>query len=228
MRQRLTRILPVLFLLVASAAQAATVTVSVVNFNFTPATVNINVGDTVTWTGLGGGHNVAADNGSFRSGSPGAVATSSRQFNSAGSFGYHCEPHQAFGMVGIVNVAATAPCVESETTLCLNNGRFQVEVDWRAPGTAATAATAIPLEFAPESGLFYFSSPGNIEMLVKVLNACNPVLGNKYWVFYAATTNVEFTMTVIDTQTGVVQVYHNPENTPAAPVQDTNAFSTCP
>ena len=100
--------------------------------------------------------------------------------------------------------------------------------NWRPPGGQAAPATAIPLEFAPESGLFYFSSPSNIEMLVKVLNACSPVLGNKYWVFYAATTNVEFTMTVIDTQTGAVKVYHNPLNTPAVPVQDTSAFSTCP
>ena len=46
--------------------------------------------------------------------------------------------------------------------------------------------------------------------------------------FYAATTNLEFVMTVIDTQTGAVKVYHNPENTPALPVQDTSAFATCP
>ena len=99
---------------------------------------------------------------------------------------------------------------------------------WRAPGGPATAATAIPLEFAPESGLFYFVSPGNIEVLVKVLNACVPALGNKFWVFFAATTNVELALTVIDTQTGAVKVYTNPANTPALPVQDTNAFSTCP
>lgn len=119
--------------------------------------------------------------------------------------------------------------MESSTTLCLSNGRFQAEMDWRAGSAPApTAANAIPLEFADESGLFYFVSPSNIEVLVKVLDACVPALGNKYWVFYAATTNVELTLTVIDTQTGAVKVYHNPANHPAEPVQDTDAFATCP
>lgn len=144
-----------------------------------------------------------------------------RAQNGAGLSGYSNE-------AGAATNATPAPCVESGTTLCLRNGRFQVELDWRA-GTAPFApATAIPLDFAPESGLFYFLSPGNIEMLVKVLNACDPVLGSKYWVFYAATTNVEFILTVIDTQTTAVQVYYNPPNNPAEPVQDTDAFATCP
>lgn len=143
-----------------------------------------------------------------------------RAENGAGLSGYSNE-------AGVATNATAVPCVESGTTLCLNNNRFQVELDWRAGGPF-TAATAIPLEFAPESGLFYFVSPGNIEVLVKVLNACVPGLGNKYWVFYAATTNVEFIMTVIDTQTGAVKVYYNPQDNPALPVQDTNAFATCP
>ena len=139
-----------------------------------------------------------------------------RAENGAGLSGYSNE-------AGAATNATPVPCFQSATTLCLSNGRFQVELVWRG-----TAATAIPLEFAPESGLFYFVSPGNIEVLVKVLNACVPELGNKYWVFYAATTNVEFTMTVVDTLTGAVKVYHNDESNPAPPVQDTNAFSTCP
>ena len=137
------------------------------------------------------------------------------------------------GLSGYSNEAGTAtnatpgPCVESSTTLCLNNDRFEVDVDWRT-GTTAGPATAIPLPFAPDSGLFYFFSQSNIEMLVKVLNACVPALGEKYWVFYAATTNVEFTLTVTDTQTGAVKVYFTPENNAAQPIQDTGAFSTCP
>jgi plastocyanin len=438
MRQRILPAL-VLLLLAAPAARAATIQVSTFNFSFSPAEVNINVGDTVIWTGLAGGHNVVADDGSFDSGSAG---TFQHTFNSAGSFPYVCQPHAALGMTGVVNVggggggeqrgtlklaataasvvegnpvnlqvlrvngddgavsvsyavvagtaqtadfspgsgnliwadgdddpkiltiatvedaavegnetvrvilsnptggaaldssareatvtiqdddsggvapsaptgllahghstteimlswndtngetgyriesktlggtfqevatapanvtsttvgglaeatayvfriraengagvsgysneaeavtfATPAPCVESGTTLCLSNGRFQVDLVWRAGANPFAPATAIPLEFAPESGLFYFASPSNIEMLVKVLNACVPALGNKYWVFYAATTNLEFVMTVIDTQTGAVRVYHNPENTPAVPVQDTTAFATCP
>jgi hypothetical protein len=64
-------------------------------------------------------------------------------------------------------------------------------------------------------------------MLVKVLNACSPPF-NRYWVFYAATTNVQFTLTVTDTQSNKVKVYFNPLNQAAAPLQDTDAFATCP
>jgi len=63
-------------------------------------------------------------------------------------------------------------------------------------------------------------------MLLKVLNACG--FNQRYWVFYAATTNVEFTLTVTDTQSGKVKVYFNPLDSPAAPIQDVSAFATCP
>lgn len=143
-----------------------------------------------------------------------------RAENGSGLSGYSNE-------AGTATNATPAPCVESSTTLCLNNDRFEVSVRWKA-GANQGPGTAIPLAFAPDSGLFYFFSQSNIEMLVKVLNACVPSLGDKYWVFYAATTNVEFTLTVTDTQTGVVKVYFNPENNAAQPIQDTGAFSTCP
>lgn len=142
-----------------------------------------------------------------------------RAQNGAGSSPYSNE-------LALATDATPQPCVPTATALCLNDGRFQVEVDWRT-SNANGRATAVPLDFAPDSGLFYFFSQSNVEMLVKVLNACVPDLGNKFWVFYAATTNVEFTLTVIDTQTGKVRAYFNPLNTKSIPVQDTQAFS-CP
>jgi hypothetical protein len=47
-------------------------------------------------------------------------------------------------------------------------------------------------------------------------------------VFAAATTNVEYTLTVTDTRTSVSKVYMNELGQPAAAVTDTQAFSTCP
>jgi hypothetical protein len=86
--------------------------------------------------------------------------------------------------------------------------------------------TTVPLAANPDSGLFYFFASSNIEMLIKVINGCG--LSNTYWVFFAATTNVQFTVTVVDVTTGKTKVYFNPLNQAAAPVQDTNAFATCP
>lgn len=123
--------------------------------------------------------------------------------------------------------AAVAPCVASDTVLCVNNNRFEVEVLWQTPSVGSGSGHAVPLPSAPDSGLFYFFSAANIEMLIKVLNACAGTRP-RYWVFYAATTNVELAVTVTDTQTGQTKAYYNPQGTPAPPVQDTNAFATCP
>jgi hypothetical protein len=74
--------------------------------------------------------------------------------------------------------------------------------------------------------MFWFFQPDNPELLVKVLNGCG--VNQRFWVFYAATTNVELTMTVRDTNAGVTKTYFNPLNNPAPPVLDTSAFATCP
>lgn len=127
---------------------------------------------------------------------------------------------------GAAALGEIAPCVSGAETLCLNGGRFRVEVDFRSslgPGQGK----AVSLPSAPDSGLFYFFSAANIEMLIKVLNACVDPF-NHYWVFYAATTNVEFAVVVTDTMAGQTRGYFNPLGQTAPPVQDVEAFATCP
>jgi len=128
---------------------------------------------------------------------------------------------------GVATLGAIAPCVTGPETVCLNNGRFQVELDWRDFDGDTGSGQTVPLASAPDSGLFYFFGPANIEMLIKVLNACVPPF-NRYWTFFAATTNVEFAVVVTDTQTGKTRGYFNPLNRSAPPIQDTDAFATCP
>ena len=62
---------------------------------------------------------------------------------------------------------------------------------------------------------------GNPEMLVKVLDG-RPVNGH-WWVFYAALTNVGFTLHVTDRMTGETMGYDNPLGTFAS-MGDTEAF----
>jgi hypothetical protein len=62
-------------------------------------------------------------------------------------------------------------------------------------------------------------------MLVKIIDACS--LNHSFWFFESATTNVGFTISVTDTQTGSSQTYRNTLNTAAPPVQDTSALP-CP
>ncbi len=59
-------------------------------------------------------------------------------------------------------------------------------------------------------------------MMIKVLDGCG--LNGKYWVFYAAGTNVGLTTTVTDTVSGQHATYTNPDRTAAAPVQDLAAL----
>ena len=77
-----------------------------------------------------------------------------------------------------------------------------------------------------DSDVMWFFNASNLEILIKVLNACT--VNNRYWVFFAATTNVEFGLTVTDTQSGKIKTYFNPLGRAAPPVQDTSAFATCP
>ncbi len=129
--------------------------------------------------------------------------------------------------LGAVTDGVIAPCVADPQTLCIGQGRFRVTIDWHTPAGNGGHGQAVPLPSAPDSGLFYFFSSTNVEMLVKVLNACVDPF-QRYWVFYAATTNVELAMVVTDTQTGKTRGYHNLLNQVAVPVQDTGAFATCP
>jgi hypothetical protein len=55
-----------------------------------------------------------------------------------------------------------------------------------------------------------------------VLNAC--AINDHYWIFYAATTDVGFTVTVTDTATSTTKTYSNTLGTAAQPVQDTSAI----
>jgi hypothetical protein len=116
-------------------------------------------------------------------------------------------------------------CLEGRSALCLNRGRFRVEVDWRE--FQGTTGQGRAVRQGADSGTFWFFDPDNTEMILKILDACAPPF-NRYWVFLAATTNVEFTVTVTDTLHGASRTYTNPLGQAAAPILDTDAFATCP
>jgi hypothetical protein len=113
--------------------------------------------------------------------------------------------------------------VASATALCLSNGRFKVSATWQT-STGSGNGTAVDL--TSDTGYFWFFAASNVELVVKVLNAC--ALNNQFWVFSGGLTNVAVTLTVTDTQTGAVRNYQNPQSTAYQPVQDTSAFATCP
>ena len=120
---------------------------------------------------------------------------------------------------------STTSCTPSPTVLCLEEDRFAVEAEWRVP--EGTTGEGHAVELTDDTGYFWFFDPANVELIVKVLDACVPAY-QRFWVFASGLTNVEVVLTVTDTQTGESNTYMNPLDEPFQPVQDTGAFATCP
>ncbi len=106
----------------------------------------------------------------------------------------------------------------------LGDGRFLIRATWEKPDGIRGAGTPVPL--TGNSATIWFFDAGNIELVVKVLDAC--ALGGRYWVFAAGLTNVGVEIEVEDTRTGAKKIYRSPVGRPFQPLQDTAAFATCP
>jgi len=91
---------------------------------------------------------------------------------------------------------------------------------WRAADGSSGKGQARAL--SNDSGIVWFFDEENVEMLIKALDACEPF--DSYWIFFAATTDLDFTVFVTDTRTGLQKQYSNLLGVPARPVQDTETF----
>ncbi len=84
------------------------VTVDSTNLRFTPSTLTMNEGDTLrfVWGGQALPHNSVEENGVFDSGDPERAVDYGHVFDydSAGTYSFFCEPHEAVGMTGSVTV----------------------------------------------------------------------------------------------------------------------------
>ena len=116
-------------------------------------------------------------------------------------------------------------CIPSATTVCLLGNRFEISVNWEdyqhvhRDALVASAGT-------PESALFYFRQAANWEFLIKIINGCS--LNGKYWVYFAAATDVGYIVTVRDTQSAApAKHYTNQLGTASPAVNDSGAFN-CP
>lgn len=121
-------------------------------------------------------------------------------------------------------IGSDDPCVSDSETLCLSDDRFEVTVSWETTDGDSGEAGAVAL--TEDTGYFWFFSDSNVELVVKVLNACS--FSNRIWVFAGGLTNVRTVVTVRDTEAGTTKTYVNPQSTPFQPIQDTDAFATCP
>ncbi len=123
----------------------------------------------------------------------------------------------------VFELAGENLCFSSDDLLCVGS-RFRVTAQWASGSSSGGVGHATQL--ASDTGSFWFFTPNNLEILVKVLDACS--FNSNKWVFAGGLTNVEVTLEVTDLQTGSTKTYTNPLNVAFQPIQDTSAFSTCP
>jgi hypothetical protein len=91
-------------------------------------------------------------------------------------------------------------------------GHFQIAVEWKDFGSGTGTGTGVSL--TSHSGYFWFFSPNNPELFIKLVDDYADT--GYFWVVFGATTNVEFTVTVTNTEDGQILGYFNPlGNTPS-------------
>jgi ELWxxDGT repeat protein len=117
------------------------------------------------------------------------------------------------------DAGAGGGCVPASIRLCLQGGRFAVTAAWQ--DSAGNHGTASVVPISGDTGYLWFFAPDNVEIMLKVLDGV--AVNGKFWVFYGALSNVAYTITVTDTQTGAVRTYTNPAGNLAS-VADTGAF----
>ena len=130
-----------------------------------------------------------------------------RARNEGGDSGYTTE-------ASAKTLVAAGTCVASDTTVCLVNDRFRVAVDFLnqfanppAPGKLR-AGKLLPGAQNPDTATFGFSSAQAIEVVVRIGDT-RPFGLNRFDVYYGGMTDVEYTVTVQDMQTGTTRLYRN-------------------
>ena len=64
------------------------------------------------------------------------------------------------------------------------------------------------MPFTDQAGFFWFFDPANLELVVKLLDG--RAINDRFWVFYGGLSDVEYAITVTDSDTGAQRRYTNP------------------
>ena len=141
---------------------------------------------------------LAGESGSMGSAGVDLLRTEALPFEAAGAAlpvhgGGHCEP--------------------GPERLCVLDNRFSLEVRFIDPNESSPgvdpekAAVVLPSLTTAETGFFWFFNPSNIELAAKVLDG--RALNGRFWLLYGGVSDIEYTLTVTDTVTGVSESYRN-------------------
>lgn len=156
-----------------------------------------------------------AQRGVYHSGNGTSWTNSATAFSGSGP--------RAWG-VRVDPAVVTPTCVPTAEVTCLNGGRFKVQAAYAT--STFDSGNAHAVKVTNDTGYFWFFNSTNVEAVVKVLDGCS--YNGRFWFFAGGLTNVHTVITVTDTRTGAVKTYANPQGAAFQPIQDTDAFATCP
>ncbi|MEM7048252.1 MAG: PKD domain-containing protein [Acidobacteriota bacterium] len=98
-------------------------------------------------------------------------------------------------------------CQPGNETLCLFDGRFDLQVRWKNQRDDNEGTGKVFPFPSDETGMFWFFGPSNVELIVKILDGRTST--GAFWVFYGGLSDVEYWLTVTDTETEESVEYHN-------------------
>lgn len=143
------------------------------------------------------------------------------------TFTFRVKARNATGDSSYSNEASATPsgggtgptvCTTSSTVACLLNNRFRVSINFinqfanpPAPGAFVGAKLVAGVQ-NPDVATFGLSSAQAIEAVVRIQDA-RPFGVNRFDVYYGGLTDLEYTVSVTDTQTGNTKTYRNPPGT---------------
>jgi hypothetical protein len=111
-----------------------------------------------------------------------------------------------------------------ESPLYLGGGRFRVDATWADYDGGSGVAQAQP--FTDDTGYFWFFSPTNVEVTIKVIDGC--AANGHFWIYASGLTDVEVALAVTDLERDELFEITNELGHPFDLVRDIGAFSGCP
>lgn len=169
-----------------------------------PSGVFASLGDTTAFAGDGAGGTSVVRGEDLIAGSGGAGASRGMVQIQGDAVG--AAPFDSAASLERI-AGAQGTCAPDATSFCLHGARFRISSEWATTFGTSGVGQAIPL--TSDTGAFWFFDQANVELVVKIIDG-RTVNGN-WWVFYGSLSNVEFTVTVEDTERGRVLNLFNPQ-----------------
>ena len=149
--------------------------------------------------------------------------------NAAKALLYTIEDASHYAPTKIKEPKSKYSCRPSLNRVCLQKGRFAVEGVYSYEDSSSGLYKSDKMKVREamlddSASLFYFFDRNNVEVIIKVLNACG--VNGKYWVFASVATDLDYTLTVTDNATGVKLPYHGNPTNPL--INDVSAFPCHP